>query len=155
MLTYTHACTHRQVNAKKQQKNAEKMAKYNELLKALDEASGSALRGGGGGMLGGVCKLICYMMLVVIVGVVVLAYLAASDSECFTAIEPFAREIERKGAQFKVQGKEEAIVKAVHVCHTRVQVLATWHLEKAQAYLEIVFNQASEKLNTLIKQYLT
>ena len=44
ILACTRIHTHRQVNAKRQQKKAEKIAKYSELLKALDEASGSARR---------------------------------------------------------------------------------------------------------------
>jgi hypothetical protein len=151
ILACTRIHTHRQVNAKRQQKKAEKIAKYSELLKALDEASGSARRGGGGGVVGGLCKCMCYMMLLLIVALVVLVYLAASDDECFKAFEPFAREMQRKGAQFKVQGKEEAIVKAGHVCQQRVELVATRHLEHIQTYLQIVLKQASEKLKEVMK----
>ena len=97
----------RQSNAKKQQKKLDKIKSYQMLLAALNDAS--SRRGGQGG----VCGLVCWLVLLCLCACLGLAYMAATDTACSKLIQPLVVELQKKGSDFDMKANEQAIVHAV------------------------------------------
>lgn len=58
-------------------------------------------------------RIMCWLLFMAIAALFALAYLAASDSVCMKHMEPFVLEIQSKGADFEIKGKEHAMTQAV------------------------------------------
>ena len=96
-----------QLHAKKARKKLDKINEYEQLLRALDGAAR-------GRSLGGSCMgLACWLVLLVVMGAVGVAWVAASDAVCARVMSPLVLEVQKTGLQnFDVKSHEPAIVRA-------------------------------------------